>query len=68
LAWLSELLPSPARVRRLPSDRWSSGFLLLDTLWVGRPDMFWDAIKHMIAALRSHRFSPTMHRAAALPT
>jgi peptide/nickel transport system permease protein len=41
-----------------------TGFLLLDTLLVGRLDMFWDAIKHMIlpAFALGIAFSPTIMR------
>ena len=41
-----------------------TGFLLLDTLLVGRPDMFWDAIKHMMlpAFALGIAFSPTIMR------
>jgi ABC-type dipeptide/oligopeptide/nickel transport system permease component len=41
-----------------------TGFLLLDTLLIGRPDMFWDALKHMIlpAFALGIAFSPTIMR------
>ena len=41
-----------------------TGFLLLDTLLVGRPDMFLDALKHMIlpAFALGIAFSPTIMR------
>ena len=41
-----------------------TGFLLLDTLLVGRPDMFLDALKHMIlpALALGIAFSPTIMR------
>jgi ABC-type dipeptide/oligopeptide/nickel transport system permease component len=41
-----------------------TGFLLLDTLLTGRPDMFFDAIKHMIlpAFALGIAFSPTIMR------
>jgi len=41
-----------------------TGFLLIDTLLIGRPDMFWDALKHMIlpAFALGIAFSPTIMR------
>lgn len=41
-----------------------TGFLLLDTLLVGRPDMFWDALKHMVlpCAALGIAFSPAIMR------
>ena len=41
-----------------------TGFLLIDTLLTGRPDMFWDALKHMILPAFSLgiAFSPTIMR------
>jgi ABC-type dipeptide/oligopeptide/nickel transport system permease component len=41
-----------------------TGFLLLDTLLTGRPDMFWDGLKHMIlpAFALGIAFSPTIMR------
>ena len=41
-----------------------TGFLLIDTLLTGRPDMFWDALKHMIlpAFALGIAFSPTIMR------
>jgi peptide/nickel transport system permease protein len=41
-----------------------TGFLLLDTLLVGRPDMFWDAVKHMLlpSFALGIAFSPTIMR------
>src|SRR5258708_10500176 len=43
-----ELLPFTGRLSAGFQRPVVSGFLLLDTLLVGRPDMFWDAIKHVI--------------------
>ena len=41
-----------------------TGFLILDTLLVGRLDMFWDAVKHMLlpAFALGIAFSPTIMR------
>jgi ABC-type dipeptide/oligopeptide/nickel transport system permease component len=41
-----------------------TGFLLIDTLLIGRPDIFWDALKHMIlpAFALGIAFSPTIMR------
>jgi ABC-type dipeptide/oligopeptide/nickel transport system permease component len=41
-----------------------TGFLLPDTLLIGRPDMFWDALKHMIlpSLALGIAFSPTIMR------
>jgi len=41
-----------------------TGFLLLDSLIVGRPDIFWDALKHMIlpSLALGIAFSPTIMR------
>jgi peptide/nickel transport system permease protein len=41
-----------------------TGFLLLDALLVGRPDIFWDALKHMIlpSFALGIAFSPTIMR------
>ena len=41
-----------------------TGFLLIDTLLTGRPDMFWDALKHMIlpAFALGIAFSPAIMR------
>jgi peptide/nickel transport system permease protein len=41
-----------------------TGFLLLDTLLIWRPDMFWDAVKHMVlpALALGLAFSPTLMR------
>jgi ABC-type dipeptide/oligopeptide/nickel transport system permease component len=41
-----------------------TGLLLIDTLLTGRPDMFWDALKHMIlpAFALGIAFSPTIMR------
>jgi peptide/nickel transport system permease protein len=41
-----------------------TGFLLIDTLLIGRPDMFWDVLKHMIlpAFALGIAFSPTIMR------
>jgi peptide/nickel transport system permease protein len=52
---------------RLPPDLVRpnvTGFLLLDTLLVGRPDMFWAAVKHMIlpACALGLAFSPAIMR------
>src|SRR5437764_10872604 len=43
-----ELLPFTGRLSPGFQRPIVTGFLLLDTLLVGRPEMFWDAMKHML--------------------
>jgi len=59
-----ELLPFTGRLSAGFQRPLVTGFLLLDTLLVGRPDMFWDAIKHMIlpSLALGIAFSPTIMR------
>jgi len=59
-----ELLPFTGRLSAGFQRPVVTGFLLLDTLLVGRPDMFWDAIKHMIlpSLALGIAFSPTIMR------
>ena len=45
---LLEALPFTGRLSPEFQRPVVTGFLLLDTLLVGRPDIFWDAIKHML--------------------
>src|SRR6476646_4121854 len=59
-----ELLPFTGRLSAGFQRPVVSGFLLLDTLLVGRPDMFANAVKHMIlpAFALGIAFSPTIMR------
>src|SRR6266567_3240548 len=59
-----ELLPFTGRLSAGFQRPVVTGFLLLDTLLVGRPAMFWDAIKHMIlpSLALGIAFSPTIMR------
>jgi len=59
-----ELLPFTGRLSAGFQRPLVSGFLLLDTLLVGRADMFWDAVKHMIlpSFALGIAFSPTIMR------
>jgi peptide/nickel transport system permease protein len=59
-----ELLPFTGRLSAGFQRPVVTGFLLLDTLLVGRPDMFWDAVKHMIlpSLALGIAFSPTIMR------
>jgi peptide/nickel transport system permease protein len=59
-----ELLPFTGRLSAGFQRPVVSGFLLLDTLLVGRLDMFWDAVKHMIlpSLALGIAFSPTIMR------
>jgi peptide/nickel transport system permease protein len=59
-----ELLPFTGRLSAGFQRPVVTDFLLLDTLLVGRPDMFWDAIKHMIlpSLALGIAFSPTIMR------
>src|ERR1044072_1229051 len=59
-----ELLPFTGRLSPGFQRPVVTSFLLLDTLLVGRPDMFWDAIKHMIlpSLALGIAFSPTLMR------
>jgi ABC-type dipeptide/oligopeptide/nickel transport system permease component len=59
-----ELLPFTGRLSPGFQRPAITGFLLLDTLLVGRADMFWDAIKHMIlpSLALGIAFSPTLMR------
>ena len=59
-----ELLPFTGRLSAGFQRPVVTGFLLLDTLLVGRADMFWDAIKHMIlpSLALGIAFSPTIMR------
>ena len=59
-----ELLPFTGRLSAGFQRPVVTGFLLLDTQLVGRPDMFWDAIKHMIlpSLALGIAFSPTIMR------
>lgn len=59
-----ELLPFTGRLSAGFQRPVVTGFLLLDTLLVGRPDMLWDAIKHMIlpSLALGIAFSPTIMR------
>ena len=58
------LLPFTGRLSSEFQRPLVTGFLLLDTLLVGRPDMFWDALKHMIlpSLALGLAFSPTIMR------
>src|SRR5437016_12367161 len=59
-----ELLPFTGRLSAGFQRPVVTGFLLLDTLLVGRLDMFWDAVKHMIlpSLALGIAFSPTIMR------
>jgi peptide/nickel transport system permease protein len=59
-----ELLPFTGRLSAGFQRPVVTGFLLLDTLLVGRFDMFWDAVKHMIlpSLALGIAFSPTIMR------
>jgi peptide/nickel transport system permease protein len=59
-----ELLPFTGRLSSGFQRPVVTGFLLLDTLLSGRPDMFWDAVKHMIlpSFALGIAFSPTIMR------
>jgi peptide/nickel transport system permease protein len=59
-----ELLPFTGRLTSGFERPVITGFLLLDTLLVGRPDMFADAVKHMIlpSLALGLAFSPTIMR------
>jgi ABC-type dipeptide/oligopeptide/nickel transport system permease component len=59
-----ELLPFTGRLSPGFQRPIVTGFLLLDTLLVGRPEMFWDAMKHMIlpSLALGIAFSPTLMR------
>jgi ABC-type dipeptide/oligopeptide/nickel transport system permease component len=59
-----ELLPFTGRLSPGFRRPIVTGFLLLDTLLVGRPEMFWDAMKHMIlpSLALGIAFSPTLMR------
>ena len=59
-----ELLPFTGRLSPTFQRPVVTGFLLLDTLLVGRPDMFLNAMKHMIlpAFALGIAFSPTIMR------
>jgi peptide/nickel transport system permease protein len=59
-----ELLPFTGRLSPGFERPAVTGFLLLDTLLVGRPDMFADALKHMIlpCAALGIAFSPAIMR------
>ncbi len=59
-----ELLPFTGRLSAGFQRPVVTGFLLLDTLLVGRPDMFWNALKHMIlpSLALGIAFSPTIMR------
>ena len=59
-----ELLPFTGRLSAGFQRPVVTGFLLLDTLLVGRPDMLWDGIKHMIlpSLALGVAFSPTIMR------
>jgi peptide/nickel transport system permease protein len=59
-----ELLPFTGRLSAGFQRPVVTGFLLPDTLLVGRPDMFWDAVKHMIlpSLALGIAFSPTIMR------
>jgi ABC-type dipeptide/oligopeptide/nickel transport system permease component len=59
-----ELLPFTGRLSSGFQRPIVTGFLLLDTLLVGRPEMFWDAMKHMIlpSLALGIAFSPTLMR------
>jgi ABC-type dipeptide/oligopeptide/nickel transport system permease component len=61
--WLTAL-PFTGRLSPEFQQPTVTGFLLLDTLLVGRLDMFWDAIKHMLlpAFALGIAFSPTIMR------
>jgi peptide/nickel transport system permease protein len=61
---LLEALPFTGRLSPEFQRPMVTGFLLLDTLLVGRPDMFWDAIKHMLlpSFALGIAFSPTIMR------
>lgn len=59
-----ELLPFTGRLSSGFQRPVVTGFLLLDTLLVGRLDVFWDALKHMIlpSLALGLAFSPTIMR------
>jgi ABC-type dipeptide/oligopeptide/nickel transport system permease component len=59
-----EVLPFTGRLSANFQRPAVTGFLLLDTLLVGRLDMFWDALKHMIlpSLALGLAFSPTIMR------
>jgi peptide/nickel transport system permease protein len=59
-----ELLPFTGRLSSGFQRPVITGFLLLDTLLIGRPDMFWDAVKHMIlpSLALGIAFSPAIMR------
>ena len=59
-----ELLPFTGRLSAGFQRPVVTGFLLLDTVLVGRPDLLWDAIKHMIlpSLALGIAFSPTIMR------
>jgi ABC-type dipeptide/oligopeptide/nickel transport system permease component len=59
-----ELLPFTGRLSAGFQRPVVTGFLLPDTLLVGRPDMFWDAFKHMMlpSLALGIAFSPTIMR------
>jgi peptide/nickel transport system permease protein len=59
-----ELLPFTGRLTAGFQRSVVTGFLLLDTLLVGRPDMFLDALKHMIlpSLALGIAFAPTIMR------
>jgi ABC-type dipeptide/oligopeptide/nickel transport system permease component len=59
-----ELLPFTGRLSSGFQRPVITGFLLLDTFWIGRPDMFWDAVKHMIlpSLALGLAFSPAIMR------
>lgn len=61
---LLEALPFTGRLSPEFQRPVITGFLLLDTLLVGRPDMFWDAVKHMLlpSFALGIAFSPTIMR------
>jgi ABC-type dipeptide/oligopeptide/nickel transport system permease component len=61
--WL-EALPFTGRLSSEFQRPVVSGFLLLDTLLVGRPDMFWDCVRHMLlpSLALGVAFSPTIMR------
>jgi peptide/nickel transport system permease protein len=61
---LLEALPFTGRLSPEFQRPVVTGFLLLDTLLVGRPDIFWDAIKHMLlpSFALGIAFSPTIMR------
>jgi peptide/nickel transport system permease protein len=61
---LLEALPFTGRLSPEFQRPVVTGFLLIDTLLVGRPDIFWDAIKHMLlpSFALGIAFSPTIMR------